>query len=428
MQNKKLKQFLLLKTILSALLFSFAFIYINSFGFLIIPAFIVLFILIKDLRSLTQIILLGLLWGIIAFGLHFAWLYELLLFKTGAGFYLATWLYLFIVFYSEFLSTAYFLITRLLFNFVKNYLFPKIVVFFISTYFFFYFIEKYFLFFLEKNTGYPFLNPLIPLAKYKWFLFLYSFIFSLNRAPLKPKRDFFKENKVIYLKPVVKSYNNSFNAITAGQMIYHQLANLNLEQYVNKYKNIILLAPETYYPYPLNKNKNTVKLWSNVLPENSYFFLGSQRREKGGKNRHKIFQTIFLLRLGRIIDFYDKKHRTVFAEKIPSNYKNSEWSKALFLNGKTKFSLGRQKNKTFNLPDGLSILPQVCSEFFYKINLKDTDRVDVVFLFVNDSWFMPYFKHVMKNLAVLTCCELGLPIFYINHGNLEILDLANNRF
>ena len=82
----------------------------------------------------------------------------------------------------------------------------------------------------------------------------------------------------------------------------------------------------------------------------------------------------------------------------------------------------RQKNKIFNLPGGLNILPKVCSEFFYKINLKDTDRVDVVFLFVNDSWFMPYFKQIMKNLAVLISLELRLPIFYINHENLKIID------
>ncbi len=402
-------------------MFSFSFVFIKSFGFLIVPAFIVLFFLIKDIKNLKQTVLYGTLWGILAFGIHFAWLYELLLFKTGASFCLATYLYIFIVLYSGLLSCAFFLTTNKLLNIVTDYFFIKILLFALSTSLLFSFIERNFLFFLEKNVGYPFLNPLIPLAKYKWFLFFYSLVFSFNNKNInKITPDFFKNNKIIHLKPVIKSYNNKFNAITAGQMVYHQLSNLNLSKYSNKYKNIILLAPETYFPYSLNENKDIVKLWGSVLYENSYLFLGSQRREKSNKNSYKIMQSIFLLKSGRIIDYYDKKHRTLFAEKIPSNCKKSKWSTSLFLDGKKKFHVGRQINKTFYFPGGLNIIPKVCSELFYKIDLQNTNRSDFIFFFVNDSWFMPYFKQIMKNLTALIACEVRLPVFYINHSDLVI--------
>ena len=422
-------------------MFSFSFIFIKSLGFLIIPAFILLFFLIKDLKKPNQTILYGALWGIIVFGLHFAWLYELLIFKTGASFCLATSLYLFILFYSGLLSSIYFLITKKLFNLSKNYFPYKILFnikcfFLISTSLFFYFIERNFLFFLEKNAGYPFLNPLIPLAKYKWFLFLYSLIFSFNQAPInKITPTFFRDNKIIHLKPVIKSYNNKFseehtsvetfnvNVVTAGQMVYHQLASLNLNKYVKRYKNIILLAPETYFPYSLNKNKNIIKLWSNVLPENTYFFLGSQRKHEISNNSYKIMQSIYLLKSGRIIDYYDKKHRTLFAEKIPSTYKKYKWSSKLFLSGKKKFHVGGQIDKRFYFPGGLNIVPKVCSELFYKIDMQNINRADFIFFFANDSWFMPYFKQVMKNLTALIACEVRLPVFYINHSDLVIYNL-----
>ncbi|MFH1461422.1 MAG: hypothetical protein ABIF12_00530 [bacterium] len=415
------KQYLLLKTILSALLFSFSFLFINNLGFLIIPAFILLFDIVNNNYRIGRLVLLSFFWGLIAFGLHFIWLYELLLNKSGATLFLATGLYFFIIIYSGLLTTIYFFILNKLFD-ISNLIINKIIVFITVTFSFFYFIDKNYLFFLGKESGYPFLNPLIPLAKYKWFLLIYSFIFSPNQTTNKLQEKFLKENKIIYLKPLVKSYDNNYNATTMGQIIYQQLANLNLEKYLYKYKNIILLSPETYFPYSLNKNKKIVKLWSTILPESSYFFVGSQREKTNKQNKLKIYQTVFLLESGRIIDFYDKKHRALFAEFIPNIFKNSKWSSSLFLNGKVKFTAGCQ-NKTFKITQEFTIIPKICSEFFCRVDLNIKEDVSFLFLFVNDSWFMNYFKNMMQNLAYLISCELNLIVFYNNHKDLCVIKL-----
>ncbi|MBD3273593.1 hypothetical protein GF385_04570 [Candidatus Dependentiae bacterium] len=266
------------------------------------------------------------------------------------------------------------------------------------------------------NTGYPFLNPIIPLARYKLFLIIFSFFIGQN-TKLKESKKFYDKNKIIYLKPVIKSFNNKYNSITTGQLIYHQLSKLKLER---ETKKIILLAPETYFPFSLNKNKNMVKLWNNVLTNNTHLILGSQREERGNVNK-KIFQTVFVLNRGRIIDFYDKTHRVIFAEKIPYVLKNSKWSRSLFLNGKNEYFKGKQKSKKFKL-NNFIICPKICSEFFYKIDLHKEINSDCVFLFVNDSWFMPYFRRILQNITKIYSIRLNLPIFYIGHFKLKLFN------
>lgn len=410
-------QYLLLKTILSALFFSFSFLFINNLGFLIILSFILLFHILSNNHKIGHFVLIGFLWGLIAFGLHFIWLYILLLNNSGATFYLATVLYFFIIIYSGFLSGVYFFIINKLLC-ISTFIINKIIVFFTITFLFFYFIDKHFLFFLGENGGYPFLNPFIPLAKYKWFLLLYSFIFSPNKINQKDlKNKFFRENEIIYLKPAKRPFNNNYNITTAGQMVYQQLTNLNLHEHK---KNIIILSPETYFPYSLNKSKKIVKLWKTVLPEKSYFFVGSQREILDDHDKTKIFQTIFLLQSGRIIDFYDKKHKALFAEFIPKIFKKFKWSSSLFLNGKIKFSTGHC-NKTFKLWQKFTIIPKICSEFFYRVDLTIKPDTTFLFLFVNDNWFMPYFKNIMQNLAYLISKELGLSVFYNSHKGLTVI-------
>ncbi len=427
--RKKIHKSLYLKTIISALFFSLSILFVDSCGFLIIPAFILLYMVLAENNKIKQSILTGFLWGIVAFGLHFIWLYEMLIYRSDATFLLATGFYSFMVLNATLLVVVYFFISSGLFVLFKNILL-RITTFFITTFSFFYYIDKYCLFFLEKDFGYPFANPLIPLAKYKFFLFIYSLIFSVAPISKKNLEMFMKENKIIYLKPMVKSFKNNYNALTVGQMVYHQLANLNLHKYSStlnvsseKYKNIILLSPETYFPYSLNNNKKIVKLWKNVLPNNSYFFVGSQREEKNIKGKRRFFQTVYLLKAGRIINFYDKTHCTPFGEKIPSNCKKQKWARSLFLTNKIKFTPGCFIKKKVTISNNFTIIPRICSEFFYRTNNSIKKEGDAIFLFVNDSWLSPYFRRTLKCLAKLISLETfdGIPIFYIGHEGLEII-------
>lgn len=436
---KKQKITLLLKTIISALLFSFAFLFVDWVGFFIIPALFLLFLILHKrlndttIDTLKQInhkrhtklidipgiknakglyfFALGLIWGAIVFSLHTIWFYELLVNKSGAGWLLSVVLYLFVIIYGSVLTGLFFYSTNTIISCFNNFIL-KLIVFFIVFAFYISFISKHFLFFVSNNFGYPFINPLIPLAKYKVFLFLIG-VLNLNFG-MNYKVFFPNKLKVVYLKPLKNIHNKEVNAQTAALLIYNQISNLDLFKMQKEYENIIIVSPETFYPYPLNRNKYALDLWDQVIPQKTHLFLGSQRRIK-----KKNYQTIYQIEMGRIINFYDKTHRVPFAEKIPKKLKSNQWSKDLFLNKKEKFSKGKIDKKQFYTHEFL-IQPFICSDFFCKRN-KNKTKSKLSLVIVNDSWFIEYFKTLMKYFALLRSNQLGINILYVNHNGYRLI-------
>ncbi len=429
---------ILFKILLSAILFNLAFFFPGYLGWAIIPSFIFLFqakfLLVYS--NFFKNFKIGFLWGLLVFSFHFIWLFELLLNKSAATFVLSMIIYLLIILYASFTSGLWFLGTRLIFSSFDtickaNHLGRAVtskaafLTIFFSTFSYFYFLQKYSAFFLGKVEGYPFLNPFIPLAKYKWFLCIYFFLihghFNFPNQKLK-------NTKIFYLKPVVKSFNQksqNLSASVVGQKIYHQITELNLEKFESRYKNLIIVSPETAYPFSLNRNLQHLKLWNCVLPHKAHFLIGSQREEQG-----KIFQTVYWIHASRIIDFYNKKHQMPFTEKIFSFWKGFNWSKSLFLENKLQFQKGEGnlKKSIFQISEELYIIPKICSELFLdgslgiKELLKDKKPV-LIFFFVNDSWFIRYLKRIMENFVALKSAQIGLPIVYITHENCLLINL-----
>ena len=205
-----------------------------------------------------------------------------------------------------------------------------------------------------------------------------------------------------------------------AQKIYQSLCELNLFEYSKKHKKLIIVAPESTFPFPINIHKDQITFWSNVLPDNAYFLFGSQRIEN-----QKVYQSIIILNKCRIINFYDKKHLILFTEELNKIFKNFSWAKTLFLTGKSEISNGEKnnQNKFFSLGLKWCILPQICSEFFWNFDqqyldvkrIKFSDESGITFLFVNDSWFIKYFRKTMQNLVYLKSVQYNLPILYIAH-------------
>lgn len=453
------------KTIISGLLFSISFLFIEYLGFLIIFSLFFLYKLLAQNLSFKKIILYGFIWGIIIFGTHLIWLYELFIHKSGCNIYIFIIIFIFLLFYSGVLSALYFYLTNKFLKYFKN-IYLKIIFYLINLYLFFYFILNYFLFFIDKNFGYPFINPLIPLARYKFFLYLFNLISVCACQPNLAKlswglpavatkgvgrviphvtvsdealcevwmgaknneinlNNFLKNNKIIYVKPVINSFNNNFNSQTAGLLVYNKLSSLNLEQYKNKYKNIILVSPETFFPYFLNldNKQDILKLWANILPENSMFLVGSQR-ESCDNNKTKYFQTIYRVERGRIIEYYDKKHRVWFVEKNPRLLRKLNLNNTLFLDEKNKFSKPKKLNKILKI-NKFNIAVYICSELFFLKDIKkecEQNNVKLIFFLVNDSWFLDYFKKIMQKFVYLISNRLNIPILYVGHKEMCIIE------
>ena len=409
------------KILLSATLFSVAFLFSDMFGFLVILSLILLFFISKSFLN-------GVWWGVIAFSLHFIWLYQLLITNSDATFLQAILIYLFVVFYTSFFSGAWFFVIKICEKTVQQ-LFLKILIFISTTTAFFYFMQNYSLMFLGRVEGYPFLNPFLPLARYRWFLFLYSISclnFNLNNNfnYLKELEET-KKVKLFYLKPCTSDPKKQHSPTAVGQDIYKKLIDLNLEGYSKEYEKLIVVAPETTYPFALNEHLSQLGLWNCVIPSNTYFLLGSQRREI-----ESLYQTVFLIQRGRIINFYDKTHRVAFTEKIPKCWRYFSWSKTLFLKDKIEFRKQKSNSKKINfntISHDLIIIPKICSELFFRKENIHYEKKSVIFFFVNDSWFCNYFKKLMKNLCILREIETGCSIIYINHKNGHF-SLSENLF
>jgi apolipoprotein N-acyltransferase len=232
---------------------------------------------------------------------------------------------------------------------------------------------------------------------------------------------------VLYLKPVHKIGQKRYANLIA-QKIYDELCKLELHKIQHKYKDIIVVSPETAYPFFLNKHMNHVKLWTCALPSNTHFLLGSQRLEEVDSHE-QVFQTVFWLHEGLIMQYYDKKHRVPFVEYVPNNWKHLTWAQNLFLRKKKGFDISCKESITcFYISKELMIVPQICSELFMKLNcniLKQYKKAKgccqlVVCFFVNDSWFMSYFKNILRFLSKLRALEINIPIFYISHTKAEV--------
>jgi len=373
----------------------------------------------------------GFAWGLCVALFHFIWLYILLLTKSNASFFLATVLYLFIVLYFSFITIFFFSLTIVFSILLTKFWHASFIKFFAfasGLILYFLFLLNCSLFIFGSVEGYPFINPLIPLARYKLFAYLVCFLSTLLgwHESYNFKTNLPNDSKIFYIPCVTaKSREQRINPNYYSQKIYRHLCSLNLYEKSKQYKNLIVVASESTFPFSLNQHLDQVSFWSNALPENAWFLLGTIK-EQG----EKIYQSIAFVNRGLIIKFYDKKHLIPFTEKLRGKWKIFNWAQTLFLDEKQQFSKGKNlEKKSFEIGTDLCIIPQVCSEFFWLFGRKDCcfdglngDKVKIVFLFVNNGWFINYFRKIMENLVYLKTLKFGIPILYIANKNCFITE------
>ena len=370
-------------------------------------------VLVPSVLTLKKPLACGFFLGLVAYGLHFIWLLDLLIKKSSATVYFSSFLYLIVVVYAASTSAIWFWVTR------------RPLYFLLTTPIYFLLLDRYMFWFLQ--SGYPFLNPLIPLMRYKWFVLLLSFLltgFGWNGGEVRfmpQQKQIVLETRqgesclLIYLCP---TQNKQIHE--AAIEIKQQIKLLNLKKQAENYNQICLVGPETTFPFPLNKYKEYVSWWMLGLPKNVTIVLGAYRQEG-----EKSYQTIFKLERGLIKHTYDKPHRVAFTEKIPRYWKKFDWAKRLFFTKKQPIKKGRKKtgNQSFKLSPNLLLVPLVCSEFFFLSagELRQKARgVDFCVVFINDSWFAPYFRKIMMLSARLKTLLLGKKILYVGHERCEM--------
>jgi apolipoprotein N-acyltransferase len=368
------------RVILSARLFAIPFIFPEYCGFLIIFFLIPLILLQLVPSTATKFAAAGFLWGLVAYGIHFIWLLNLLVKKSQASFYLSFIIYIFIVLYAALTSAVWFLGMR----------FSSIA----STIVYFFLLDRYMFWFL--GVGYSFLNPLIPLMQYQK-----CFVFFLSLCGFVPPQVcFMPENRAIKMCNVEFVY---LAPAKNGYQICHQLR--------TEKKASVFVGPETTLHSPLNKQQHFVGMWCDAAPSGSTLLLGSLREQRISKIKQ--YQTVYHLKEGLIIASYDKRVRVPFAERVPKWWRWLAWGRELFLKGFYSISRGKGGG-FFCLP--LKVRPLICSELFEMSRVQIcAGESDLLIAFVNDSWFCPYFRKIMALGAVFKAWWLGKPLLYVGH-------------
>ncbi len=251
------------------------------------------------------------------------------------------------------------------------------------------------------SHGYPFFSPLIPLSSSDLFL---NFIRKTrgtdkNSAIGHSNFHFHWIEPRAYKNNLIKNKGKSFSPQIAASQI-SQALKASTEQFskcqkerANPEQKLLVLAPESSFPFKINEFPEIVELWSSKMAPGQIFAVGTYRSEG-----EKIFQTTCFIGQNGIINFFDKKRLTPFAEsKYSSSSKNGP-------------------NKAI-LDDNLTVVPLICFEFFIdSSSVKQAENQnEIPIIFANDSWFPKYFKTILRNQARLASAWYGKELFYISH-------------
>lgn len=245
--------------------------------------------------------------------------------------------------------------------------------------------------------GYPFFSPLIPLSSSETFINFVKKIRGHDKdsAPKHQNFNFHWIEPRAYKHNLIHNKGKSFNPEIAAKQIARAIEASSRKFLKNQSddQKLLILAPESSFPFKINEFPEIVELWSSKLKPKQFLALGTYRSEE-----NKIFQTTCFIGQNGIINFCDKKRLTPFAE--------------------SKYSLAASKepNKAV-LDENLTVIPLICFEFFIDSASVKTaqNQNEIPIIFANDSWFPKYFKTILRNQARLASAWYGKELFYLSH-------------
>ncbi len=428
----------MLAVILSALIYLSAFIYPS---YLYIGVFMFMIPLIITHRTLG--FKEGYAWGLLFFGGHFIWV-ALTVYSQGQG-AMRMLAYLSLVAYFSLYSGFWFWFKQLLDRYVNTIqnLNRKCVAscctWVISTVTFLCLTCYCSMALLGSFEGYPLMNPLLPLVSWQWYLqpivylgtlSYWIIIISVNIsiANLYRKCDrvtltflilfigfpalfyqyahktYLKKETMFYMQPTWNDKN-----LTPVQM-FHEIGR-QLDQVAMNHPDVqFVFIPESGFPCNLLHWGKKLDCWTSLFSDTTTIFIGSHRYDQD-----KVFNSLYQICDGKIINIYDKQHLVLGVERIPL------WLpllSGLFTTSDCVFSypLHDQSNMIM-----AGFQPVICSEMFYgtKKILKDTP----VLFVCNDSWFsLDYAQELAKRCARLCNLKHRVPIVYVASDSWEIIE------
>ena len=382
-------RFLWCITILSALAYSVAFLGPACAGWLAVPA--------VGLLGWHRVdAVQAFVWGLLAFGLHSLWILQVLLMHTLCSGWLCVAVFTPLVLLGGLIAAGWWGAMQTAARCVS----PRMrgVARGVATLIVWWWL----------CSLYPFINPLIPLAQYRWFLRSLALVFGAwHGYTLPPSLPTALNESIGYIRPVI---NRAMDSVPAWAHDPYAVGQ-RLNDQIQKSAKPLLVSPESTFTFPLIDHENIGKSFFNTKNDQQVVLMGSGMKKADGV-RH----AVYCLQGGLIIDFYVKKSLLPFAEQTPlwlswmtpflQRISRGAWADSLpgaLAEGAEIFEVG--------LP--FKIRPRICWEFF--AGDWDYERTSVLFAFINDSWFTPYARKNMLLTAVLKShCHQRL-VVYIGH-------------
>ena len=294
---------------------------------------------------------------------------------------------------------------------------------------------------LDCFEGYTLANPLLPLVSWIWYLrpICYFGVFSywiiivlVNLALAKlikkfdgmtliflivligfpalfqpphhkiniEKKDFF------YIQPTWN--NNAY--LTSSEKFYAISRTIDvISTHCADVQYIVL--PEGSFGHDLMAWEDQLDVWTSLLSPTTSIFIGAHR-----KNGNAMYNSLYQIKDGIIINWYDKQHLVCCTERKPWITQFLPMFEKLF--GHEYFTYPHH-NQSKIIMEGF--VPMICSELFCqekRPSIKDRP----ILLVCHDGWFsMRYARDLACRCAKLYSLRYQVPIVYIGSYEMQII-------
>lgn len=288
--------------------------------------------------------------------------------------------------------------------------------------------------------GYPFIHPLLPLVSWTWYIrpvayfgtiayviiivvvnvtvaSLYRkvdgatliFLLMLLGFPALFQPPLYKVNvhtsEMVYLQP---AWNDT--RLPSAHMFYEIARQLDCLALHNPHVKFVLI-PESGFAYNLLDWRNRLDAWTSLFDDVT-IFIGAHRHDKG-----KVFNSLYQINNGKIINYYDKSHLVPFVERMPDWVSWIPVFNCVFTTHDQVFSYPIQDQAHV---DVAGFQPFICSELFFEGKRPVQDK-PILFI-CNDSWLaLDYAKQLAKRSARLYSLRYQLPIVYVGSYDWEVI-------
>lgn len=397
----------------------------------------------------------GYTWGLLFFGTHLAWL-AVIVYTIGKGYGSMIVYFAAVAYFSLFSGFWLWLKQLLVYRLVRKIqnLKGKYVALWwtwvISTVTFIYLTCYCSLAIFGCLDGYPFINPLLPLVSWTWYIepiFYFGTVFSwilivitnLSIVAFYKKSTitslifvmllisfpamfslFYKKtnikisiekNEMIYLQPVWNA-----KQLSSAQTFYAIARCLDQIAAIHPQTKYILI-PESGFAYNLIEWSDKLDAWTSPF-DGVTIFIGGHRALPQGyaqTSRHKdnkIFNSLYQITDGKIIAWYDKTHLVPLVERIPNWVQWVPIFKDVFTSDAYTFSYPEHDQSDLIMA---GFRPCICSELFFgKPICRPFARKWPMLFICNDSWLaLDYARDLAKRSVKLYSMQHNVPIVYV---------------